>query len=118
VSSGPNKRRIAAFAAGGVGLAAIGVGTGFGISALDKSHAAKAVCSRESCTDPQGVKLSHDAVTFATVSDVALGVGIVALGVGAYLFFTGNTADPKPATVGILPVVGRDVAGLAVQGGF
>lgn len=40
------------------------------------------------CWSAEAGSLSHDAVTYANVANVAIGVSILAIGVGAYLFFT------------------------------
>lgn len=71
-----------------LGVAAAGVATGgaTGIYSLSLTSRAKRHCDGNACTP----KAQHDidgAKTFANISNVAFGVGIVALGVGAWQFF-------------------------------
>lgn len=108
-------KRPAAWIAGGVGVAALGVGAFFGVSALTKSNDAKSRCSLASCTSAAAVGENNDAKTAATASDVALGAGLVALGVGAVLFFTAPSPSAPAASTRVAPFVGRRQAGLAFE---
>jgi hypothetical protein len=82
-------------ASGAVGVAAVGVASYFGLSAISKWNDANNICPQSSCSSPQAVSLSHDAKTAATISDVAFAVGAVALAAGALLFVLGA---PQPAS--------------------
>ena len=74
------------------GLLALGVGTYFGIRALGSASSMRDTCpGPPACyvDDPawqRASALRSDASTQATVADVALGLGVVALAVGAYFF--------------------------------
>ena len=104
-------KRPAAWIAGGAGVVAIGVGAAFGISAISKSSDAKSKCSPSLCTDSAAVRENGDAKTAATVSDVAIGVGLAAVAAGVYLFV--SAPAPRAAWLHLAPMVGRDQLGLA-----
>lgn len=100
---------------GGVGLAAIGVGTYFGVSAISKSNDAKSQCSPSNCASPAAVSENGDAKTAATIADVAIGVGIAAAAAGVYLLFTAPSAPAPSTAVRVAPFVGRHQAGVALE---
>ena len=68
--------------------------------------------------------MNNDAKTAAVISDVGFGVGIVGLGVGAFLFLTApNGGTPSPSatpaaaaknTFRVMPFVTREGGGAAV----
>ncbi|HXI56350.1 MAG TPA: PEGA domain-containing protein [Polyangia bacterium] len=74
----------AALVMGGVGVVALGVGAFFGVRALSQAHDCSAGC------DAAEYRSNHDARTSALLSDVGLGVGLVAAGVTAYLWKTSS----------------------------
>jgi hypothetical protein len=118
-AAAPNEgawKRPAAWIAGGVGIAALGVGTYFGVSAITKSSDAKSKCSPSLCVDPAAVRENGDAKTAATVSDVAIGAGLAAVAAGVYLFLSAPSApglSPGTASLRITPTVGRQQLGIA-----
>ena len=107
-------KRPAGWIVGGAGLAVVGVGAVFGVMAITKSSDAKSKCSTSSCTDPAAVSENQDAKTSATVSDVAIGVGVAAVAVGAWFLFTAPSAPSASAALPIVPFVGREQAGIAL----
>ena len=113
-------KRVAGYVVGAVGLAALGVGTAFGIEALQKRHDSDATCTGNTCTTAAGVSLNDDARRFANFSDVGLGVGVVGLVVGTYLVLTSST--PKTVTaasanrVTVSPRVGPGASSLELSG--
>ncbi len=111
-------KRPAGWIVGGAGVVAIGVGTYFGLSAISKSNDAKRQCSPSLCTSPGAVSENGDAKTYATVSDVAIGAGLAAVAVGAYLLFTAPSASPAATGTLVTPFVGRQQAGLSLQASF
>jgi hypothetical protein len=84
-------QRLAGIAAMGGGGLFILIGTYFGLHAASKKSDAEPHCNGKFC-DPDGLSLQDDAHSAATVSTIAWGLGIVAVGVGAYLYLTA----PKP----------------------
>ena len=103
---------------GGAGVVAIGVGAYFGLSAISKSNDAKRQCSPSLCTSPGAVSENDDAKTYATVSDVAIGVGLAVVAAGAYLLVTAPSASPAATGTLVTPFIGRQQAGLSLQAPF
>jgi hypothetical protein len=93
--SAGDTQRIVGFAIGGVGLAAIGVGSYFGLRALDKKSESSAEC-RAGCSE-RGAELSREAGRAADVSTVSLALGAAALGAGTYLVLTSSKSGTSPA---------------------
>jgi hypothetical protein len=78
------------------GLAAIGVGLGFGIVANSKHHASErdGHCDANGC-DPEGMELENDAIEAARVSTwCVIGGSVVAVG-GAVLYFSAKSSSSK-----------------------
>ncbi|MCW5835343.1 MAG: hypothetical protein KIS78_23280 [Labilithrix sp.] len=76
---------------GGIGVVALGSFAFFGISgknAVDDLQECKPTCSEDK-VDSARTKL--------IIADISLGVGVVALGVAAYMFFTRPTVDTSKA---------------------
>jgi hypothetical protein len=71
------------------GLAAIGVGTYFGIRAIGKWNDSNTACPGTTCSDPNGVTLANDAKSAARIADVTLGAGVVAVAAGVVLYLVG-----------------------------
>lgn len=92
-------RRTTGYILGGAGLAAIGVGAFFGVSALSKRSDADALCPEKRCTSPAAVSLQDEAITSAWIANIAIGAGLVALGIGGYLVISA-APDGKSAQVG------------------
>ncbi|MEO8877385.1 MAG: hypothetical protein ABI461_17455 [Polyangiaceae bacterium] len=82
---------------GGVGLAAIGVGTIFGIAAIDKGKPLDRECgpSRNACPASENDRITS-VKTFSTLSDVFLGSGAALTIAGAFLVIRDLRAE-KPA---------------------
>jgi hypothetical protein len=127
VSSG--SKRTAGLVVGGAGIVALGVGTAFGVITLSQKSTANADCGATSGTTcPTGAKTAmaenelDAARTSSWVSTIGLGVGVVAIGVGAYLFFTGGTrpegSAPASGDLRVVPAFGRDGGGLSLAGAF
>lgn len=85
-----DSQRTIAYVAGGVGVVALGVGTFFGLRAIDKASDSDSHCDGSLC-DREGVELNDAADQAATVSNVAMAVGLVGIGVGTYLFVTAGS---------------------------
>ena len=82
----------------------VGAGSVLGIIAIDKHHADGATCTTSPCSQTSKT-LNGQAGTAADASTVAFSVGLVALGVGAFLWF-GDSVAVAPG-VGRLDVSGR-----------
>jgi hypothetical protein len=109
----PHASRLPGWIVGGVGVAALGVGAGFGLSALSLKSDADKQCPNKQCTTA-GEKSISDAKTAATISTVGLIAGAVGVGVGAWLIL--RVPSSSTASTQITPYVAADRAGLAWQG--
>ena len=98
-----------AWITGGVGAAGLVVGIVTGALVLGKKSESDQEC-RLGCTQ-RGVDLMNSAYTFAWVSDVALGVGLLGIGTSVILFVTAKpSASPRGAM--LLPAIGPGMAGV------
>jgi len=81
--------KTAGFIVGAVGIAAIGVGSYFGLRTLGKKSDADDLCPTNRCAgDPRITELDDSARSSALVSTIAFGAGIAALAAGALLVLT------------------------------
>ena len=90
-----NSQQKWAYVVGGVGVASMAFGAVTGIVTLNKKSTANANCSdqRRLCNQA-GVDANESGKTFGTLSSIGLGVGVVGLAAGVYLWLT---APPAPA---------------------
>ncbi|MBI3203687.1 MAG: hypothetical protein HYZ29_19265 [Myxococcales bacterium] len=120
-SAGGGSSRTVAYVAGGIGVVAIGVGSYFGLRALSKKNAAEEQCDGNKCSQ-EGLDLNDEADRAATFSNVGFGLGLVALGVGAYFFATAGPGDKekpppaKSAKVHLVPSIGARSSGILLSG--
>lgn len=114
-SSGINAQKAWAVVAGGVGILGLGVGAGFGASAISKWHEASAKCPNDRCTDPSSLSTGKDAGRAADLSTVLVGVGAGALIAGIVLWITAPKSDHKTG-INIVPTASRDGVGVNVGG--
>ena len=100
----------------GLGVGSLGVGTYYGALTLSKKSDASAHCMGTEC-DATGVALQDDAHRYATVSTLAFAVGVVSLGVGAWLTWTAASSSGSPTVrATIQPLVGPRIAGVGMGG--
>jgi hypothetical protein len=92
-ASGSNGKKVG-LAIGAGGLLAIGVGSFFGLRAYSKWDERNKHCPSGEC-DATAVAASDAAHTSARIADIAMGVGIVGLGVGTYLFLTARPSSKQ-----------------------
>jgi hypothetical protein len=106
---------------GGVGILGLGVGAYLGIRAFSQRSDSDARCPSiggvEYC-DRKGVELNDSARTSARLSNVGVGLGVLALGAGAYLFFSGDAAPQSGALRGVGVAFDGRGASAAVSGRF
>ena len=84
-------KRTAGYVVLGVGAAGVAVGAVFGLLALSKKSDADASCQGRVDCPRDGYDANNAAHTDATISTIAFGVALVAIGVGTYLFLTSRT---------------------------
>lgn len=94
--------RVTGYAVGAAGIAAVGVGAYFGISALVLKNRSDSVChDGKTCSTPGGVSDFNDAKMHAHIADAALGVGLVAIGVGTYLVIRAGSKEHAARSLGL-----------------
>jgi hypothetical protein len=77
--------RIGGAALCGAGLIGIAIGAYFGIDTFDVREQRDARCVGTVC-DAEGIRLHEDARSSATISTIGFAAGVVAIGVGSFLF--------------------------------
>lgn len=110
--------RTAAYVAGGLGIAALGVGAVFGGLAASDLGKADASCPNKKCT-AEGWDLVQTADSKALVSTIGMSVGGAALGAGVVLFLLSRSPG-KEGTQGafVVPSFGPRGGGAALVGAF
>lgn len=103
--------RTLGFIAGGVGIAAVGVGAFFGLRAMSLKD--DAGCNGEKCANQAAVDDRDAAKSSATISTIGFGVGIVGLAVGTYLVLT-SKSTPTSAQ-GLSPLLGAGPTGISYR---
>ena len=91
------------------------MGSYFGVTAISKSNDAKSQCSLSLCTNAGAVSENNDAKTAATISDVTIGAGLVAVIVGTYFLVSAPSAPSAPSALQITPTLGARQAGVAFE---
>jgi len=109
---GGTQRIIGLVLAGG-GLVGVGLGTYFGLRAIDKEKQADKNCSPTLCQEKADFESSDQAHSAATGSTISFVAGGALLAAGAVVFFT---APSKSSSVGLSPVVAPGFAGIRIGG--
>jgi hypothetical protein len=102
-------------ALGAIGVVGIGVGTVFGVRAINKAADANDICPDGQCRESRGTSLMDSASTSATVSNVAFTVGAVAL-VGGVVFYLVDKPKHPESGVSVSTWFGPERAGLVLGG--
>lgn len=103
-TDGGEGRRTAGFVVGAAGLAALGVGSYFGIATLAKKDDAARGCDATGC-DRDAKHAGDLAHTYATLSTVLFVAGGVAAAAGATLVLTAPSGSPAIARSGFVTTV-------------
>jgi len=106
----PRKKR--GLIIGGVGVGVLGVGAAFGIVA--KIHWGSSGCEGDVCPSLAAQDKAERAATYANVATVVSAVGLIGVGVGLTIFFTGKKAE----AVHVAPVPKQGGAALVIEGRF
>lgn len=116
-SRGTSGRLVFGLAAIGLGVAAVGVGSYFGVRTFTKKNDASSHCVGTEC-DATGVMLQDDAHRSATASTVAFAIGGAALAVGTWLALTGRSTATASAAARLQPIIGPRNAGVGFGGSW
>ncbi len=112
VSSG---KRMGGFVTIGVGGALLVAGAIFGGVTIALASDVRAACPDLVCTNQDALSKNSTAHTLAVLSDVLVPLGLVAIGVGAYLVVTAPRRAPSLA---FAPTFGPGSGGLSLTGRF
>jgi hypothetical protein len=84
----------------GVGAVGFGVGTYFGIRALDQKHESDSICDQSECSPgrSRAVELNDAARSSAWISNVGFAIGIAG-GVGGTLLWITDRRDTRQTTL-------------------
>ena len=107
-------RRTAAFVLGGAGLAALGIGTYFGLRAFALHSEAEELCAREGGCRAEAVAKDGHSKDCALVSTLTIGAALATLGAGAYLYLSSGSTEPVHALV-VTPTVGGGAVGYVAR---
>ncbi|MDI1484321.1 hypothetical protein [Polyangium sp. y55x31] len=120
-ASGAKGLRTAAFVAGGLGIAALGVGVVFGGLASSDVGKADPLCPEKKC-NAEGFALIEGAQTKAVVSTIGFAMGGAALASGVVLFFVSRAAAKEPGSepprAWLVPSFGPHGGGASILGTF
>jgi hypothetical protein len=116
-SAGLSTQQTLGIVVAGVGVAGIGVGSYFGIRAINKNSDAEPHCPNSgTCNDQEGLDLNDQAKDNATIANIGFGVGLGLVAAGAILYFTGGSKDAD--SVAFIPSVAPGAAGANLVGRF
>jgi len=114
VTSGSEPNHAAAYVVGGLGLAAIGVGSYFGVKALHDRNEANDLGCDDTCPNEPAHQAEESAVFNGWLATAGIGAGLAAVGVAVYLYVDAEAEHAKPGDVAVLPSAGPHGAGLDV----
>jgi len=79
---------------GGAGVAALGVGAGFGVASLASYHDASDLCpSPHKGCNSDAISARNTAESRAWISNVALSVGVIGAGIGGFILLSGRKRE-------------------------
>jgi hypothetical protein len=104
----------------GSGVVALGVGTGFGVSAYAQSADWRDECDGNACSSQHAVDAAHTAARRARVATVALAAGGALLAGGAVVWWFGSKPDEKASHVALqlAPAGNAAQVGCSFSGSF
>jgi hypothetical protein len=112
-------KRTVGYIVGGAGIVAIGVGAYFGVRTLSLASDVSSACPNGPCSSPDAIDKNSTAHTDALISDITIGVGVVALAAGAYLILTSKPSHAASRTgFQLVPSASAHGGGAALLGRF
>jgi hypothetical protein len=110
-SEPPRRNVVLPIALAGAGVAAFGIGSYFGVTALTQYASAEDACPSHHGCAKSALDSRASAQTRAWAANVSFGVGAVAVGLATYFWFSGATHEQRV-------VLGISNEGVAVRGKF
>jgi tetratricopeptide (TPR) repeat protein len=81
----------------GTGVVALGLGTGFGVAAMDDTRTVRDLCDGNLCREQRGIDAAETATDHARVSTIAFASGGALLALGAaFYFWPGGESRERP----------------------
>lgn len=112
---------VAALVVGGVGIASVGVGVGYWLSARAKSDIWKRDCDGNACSTQRAVNAAETASSQVAIGTAGLFAGGALIALGGVLWFvdfsSGKPAE-GPSSWSLAPAVGRSELSAAFSGRF
>jgi hypothetical protein len=99
VESSPRPAPIAGYVVAGAGAVSLGLGTFYGIRSLSAYSEAERLCPTHRTCSEESRRARDSAETHAWISNVALGVGLLAGGTGAWLILSHDSGKAVAAGV-------------------
>jgi len=116
--NGSTKRTVG-YIVGGAGIVAIGVGAYFGVRTLSLASDVSSACPNGPCTSPDAIDKNSTAHTDALISDITIGVGVVAIAAGVYLILTSKPShEANHSAFQIVPTGSLHGGGAALEANF
>ena len=112
----PRKYKSTVLTLGAIGAGALVIGTSFALYSGHLEGLSDDKCPTINCTDSHAVDLNSSARTDGWIANISWGVGTVALAGAVAAWWMGSPAQSD--TVSLVPITGRDQAGLAIVGRF
>jgi serine/threonine-protein kinase len=103
-----------AYALGGAGIVALGVGTYFGIRAISENNKADEACPNDRCKNTAGIDHDKAAHSSATAANVLVAGGLALVAAGIVVFVT----RPREDSVQVSLTTGPGTAQLNLRGTF
>jgi serine/threonine-protein kinase len=117
--TGTSALAIVGLVVGGAGVVTAGVGTYFGLRAMNEDKAAdEGSCGPNVCQEKSDFDHSDKAVRSAKVANIAIGLGGGLIVAGGLMFLFAPSSEPKKegASVRVGPRLGPGFAGIGVEG--
>ncbi len=115
----PSWRQPLVGAALGLGAAALLTGGVFGVKAILDSKESQRLCPDNRCPTDEGYQKNHSARTAATVADIAVPIGLAAIGIGMLLLLTSPAPAPRAASLlQLTPQLTPTTAALSLRGAW
>ncbi len=112
----PQTERTLAWVIGGTGAALVVAGSIFGALALSAYNEAAAACPTHSGCSPDAMALRVRAEGRASIANVAVGFGVVGIGVSAVILLISGSSGVAPPRTALTAEIGRRSAGITVGG--
>jgi hypothetical protein len=109
-------QKTSALIAAGLGVAAVGIGSYFGLRAFSKWSDARSECGGGCGPGDAALSAKSDAQTAATISTITFAAGGAALAGAVVLWLTAPKGVGPGSAFRATPIFGANVAGLAVSG--